>query len=236
MTVEPGGTRLPAELSPVPRRAGARAVCLVALSMNALAVLLTALTPQPLPAVAASRVLVARGVVAVTLHGAVPPRPPGVANAPSRRWVTHGVDAAVAVVVALRPPGARVARAFARLLVALALLTQADVLTVGSPAVVVACALAGQVITLAIWITVTFPFAVGAPKLGRALCLKQIRDYNDIPPIQKCCNYIQVAWQISLLLVSQLAPKYPWRQRHSLGRTHTSFSLQVKFPSQRADE
>lgn len=37
------------------------------------------------------------------------------------------------------------------------------------------------------------------------------------------------------LLVSQLAPKYPCRQRHSLGLTHTSFSLQVKLPSQRAE-
>ena len=37
-----------------------------------------------------------------------------------------------------------------------------------------------------------------------------------------------------VLLVSQLAPKYPWRQRHSFGLTHTSFSLQVKLPSQRA--
>lgn len=170
MTVEPGGTRLPAELPSVPRRAGARSVCLVALPMNTLAVLLTALTPQPLPAVAASGVLVARGVVAVALHGAVPPRPPGVANAPSRRWVANGVDAAVAVVVALRPPEARVARAFARLLVALALLAQAHVLTVGSPAVVVARALAGQVVALAVWVTVTFPFAVGAPKLDGALC------------------------------------------------------------------
>lgn len=34
--------------------------------------------------------------------------------------------------------------------------------------------------------------------------------------------------------MSQLAPKYPWRQRHSLGLRHTSFSLQVKLPSQRA--
>lgn len=175
MTVEPGGTRLPAELPPVPRPAGARAVRLVALPVNTLAVLLTALAPQPLPAVATSGVLVARGVVAIALHGAVPARPAGVAKAPSRHRVTHRVDAAVAVVVALWPPEARVARALARLLVALALLTQADVLTVGSPVVVVACALAGQVITLAIWVTVTFPFAVGAPKLGRALCLRQIR-------------------------------------------------------------
>lgn len=172
MTVEAGGARLPAELPSVPGRAGARAVRLVALPVDALAVLLTALTPQPFPAMAASRELVARRVVAVALHGAVPPGPAGVADAPPRRGVAHGVDAAVAVVVALRPPEARVTRAFARVLVALALLTQAGVLAVGSPAVVVAGALAGQVITLAIWVTVTFPFAVGAPKLGRALCLK----------------------------------------------------------------
>lgn len=171
MTVEPGGARLLAELSSVPRRARARAVCLVALPVNTLAVLLTARPPQPFPAVAASGVLVARGVVAVALHGAVPPCPAGVANASSRRRVAHGVDAAVAVVVALRPPEAHVARALARLLVALALLTQADVLTVGSPAVVVARALASQVIALAVWITVAFPFAVGTPKLGGALCL-----------------------------------------------------------------
>lgn len=44
----------------------------------------------------------------------------------------------------------------------------------------------------------------------------------------------EVITQHGLLLVSQLAPKYPWRQRHSFGRTHTSFSLQVKLPSQRA--
>lgn len=172
MTVEAGGARLPAELPSVPGRAGARAVRLVALPMDAVAVMLTALTPQPFPALAASRELVARRVVAVALHGAVPPRPAGVADAPSRRGVAHGVDAAVAVVVALRPPEARVARAFARVLVALALLTQAGVLAVGSPAVVVAGALTSQVVTLAVWVTVTFPFAVGAPKLGRALCLK----------------------------------------------------------------
>lgn len=137
--------------------------------MNALAVLLAARTPQPLPAVAAPGVLVAGRVVAVARHGAVPARPARVAEALSRRRVAHRVDAAVADVVALRPPGARVARALARLLVALALLTQADVLAVGSPAVVVARALAGQVVTLAIRVAVAFPFAVGAPELGRAL-------------------------------------------------------------------
>lgn len=172
LTVEPGGARFPAELSSVPGCAGARAVCLVALPVNTLAVLLTALPPQPFPAVAASGVLVAGGVVAVALQGTVPPRPARVADASPRRRVAHGVDAAVAVVVAQWPPEARVARAFARLLVTLALLTRADIFTVRTPAVVVARALAGQVVTLAVWIAVTFPFAVGTPKLSRALCLE----------------------------------------------------------------
>lgn len=143
--------------------------------MDALAVLLAALAPQPLPALAAPGELVARRVVAVALHGAVPARPAGVAEAAARGWVAHRVDAAVAVVVALRPPEARVARAFARPLVALALLAQAGVLAVGPPAVVVAGALARQVVALAVWVAVAFPLAVGPPELGGALCLEQIR-------------------------------------------------------------
>lgn len=76
------------------------------------------------------------------------------------------------------------------------------------------------------------------------LCYKQetlcevfsvMRTFKANMAARWCNNYIQIWWLTSLLLVSQLAPKYPWRQRHSLGRTHTSFSLQVKFPSQRAD-
>lgn len=169
LTVESSRTRLPAELPTVTRRAGTRAVGLVALPVHALAVPLTPRAPQPLPALAAPRELVARRVVAVALDGAVPPRPAGVAQAPARHGVAHRVDAAVAVVVALRAPDARVARAFPRVLVTLALLAHAGVLAVGSPAVVVAGALAGQVVALAVGVTVTFPLAVGAPKLGGAL-------------------------------------------------------------------
>lgn len=62
------------------------------------------------------------------------------------------------------------ARALAALLVTLALLAQASVLTVRPPAVVVARTLAGQVVALAVGVTITFPFAVGPPKLCRALC------------------------------------------------------------------
>lgn len=61
-------------------------------------------------------------------------------------------------------------RALSGLLVTLALLAQTSVLTVRPPAVVVASALAGQVVALAVGVTIAFPFAVGSPKLCRALC------------------------------------------------------------------
>lgn len=61
-------------------------------------------------------------------------------------------------------------RALSALLVTLALLAQTSVLTVRAPAVVVARTLAGQVVALAVGVTITFPFAVGPPKLCRALC------------------------------------------------------------------
>lgn len=122
LTVEPGGTRFPAELPTVPRRAGTRAVGLVALAVDTLAVSLAPRAPQPLPALAASRELVARRIVTVALDRTVPPHPPGVAQAPPCHRIADGVDAAVAVVVALGTPDAGVACAFARLLVALALL------------------------------------------------------------------------------------------------------------------
>lgn len=138
--------------------------------MDALAVAFAARAPQPLPALAAARELVARRAVAVALDGAVPPRPAGVAQTPARHGIADRADAAVAVVVALRPPDAGVTRAFSRVLVALALLAKARVLAVGSPAVVVAGALAGQVVALAVGVAVTFPLAVRAPELGRALC------------------------------------------------------------------
>lgn len=180
LTVEPSGTRLPAELPSVSRCAGTRAVCLVALPVDALAVSFTALAPQSFPALAASRELVARRVVAVALNAAVPPGPPGVAHTSARHGVAHGVDAAVTVVVALGAPDARVTCAFARLLVALALLTEASILAVGSPTIVVAGTLSSQVVTLAVWVTVTFPFAVGPPKLGRALCSKANHHHQGI--------------------------------------------------------
>lgn len=172
LAVETGRTWLSAEFPTIPWCTGTGAVGLVALAMDALAVPLTPLAPQPLPALAASRELVAWGVVTVTLDPTVPPGPTGVAQATSRLCITHRINAAVAVVVALGAPGARVARAFARLLVTLAHLAQAGILAVRSPAVVVAGTLARQVITLAVGVTVAFPFAVRAPELGRALCKK----------------------------------------------------------------
>lgn len=169
MTVEPSRTRLLAELPPEPRRASARAVGLVALAVDTLAVSLASSAPQTLPALAAPRELLARRTVAVALHAAVPPRPSRVAQAAARHRVAHRVDAAVAVVVALGPPDARVARAFASRLVAFALLARARVLAVGPPAIVVAGALAGQVVALAVGVAVTLPLAVGTPELGRTL-------------------------------------------------------------------
>lgn len=170
MSVIPSRTRLPAELPPVPWGARARPVSGVALAINTLAVPLAPWAPQPFAALAASRELVARRVVAVALDPAVPPGPTGIAQTPARHGVADGVDAAVAVVVALGTPDARVTRALSGLLVALALLAQTSVLTVGPPAVVVAGTLAGQVVALAVGVTVAFPFAVGSPKLCRALC------------------------------------------------------------------
>lgn len=169
LTVESGRTRFPAELPTVPWCAGTRAICLVALAVDALAVSFAPRAPQPLPALAASRELVTRRIVTVTLDCTVPPGPTGIAQASPCHCIADGVDAAVAVVVALGTPDARVTRALARLLVTLALLTQASVLAVRSPTVVVARTLAGQVIALAVGITIALPFAVGAPKLGRAL-------------------------------------------------------------------
>lgn len=90
--------------------------------MYALAVPLTSLTPEPVPTLAASGELVAWGVVTVTLDCTVSPSPARIAQAPSRHGIADGVDAAVAVVVALRTPDARVARALPGVLVALAFL------------------------------------------------------------------------------------------------------------------
>lgn len=92
------------------------------------------------------------------------------AQTSARVHIAHRVDAAVAVVIALWTPDSRVARTLSCLLVTLALLAKTRLLTVGSPAIVVTGTLPSQIITLAIRITVTFPLAVRAPELGRALC------------------------------------------------------------------
>lgn len=137
--------------------------------MNALAVTLTPGPPQSLTALAAPGELVTWGVVTVTLDRTVAPHPARVAVAASRHRVAHGVDAAVTVVVALRAPGTRVTCAFTSVLVTLALLAQAGMLTVWAPAVVVAGTLSSQIITLAIGIAVTLPLTVRTPEVGRAL-------------------------------------------------------------------
>lgn len=61
-------------------------------------------------------------------------------------------------------------RALARPLVTFALLARALVLAVWSPAIVVAGALARQVVTLTIGVTITFALTVRTPELGGALC------------------------------------------------------------------
>lgn len=192
LPVESCRTRFPAKLPSVPWRAGARPVRRVALAVDALAVPLTPRAPHPVPAQAAPRELVARRVVTVALDGAVPPRPAGAAQATSRHRVAHRVDAAVAVVVALRAPDAGVTRAHARVLVAFALLACACILAVRPPAIVVAGTLASQVVALAVGVTVTFPLAVRAPELGRTLWLedsvKDIKHFCTIK-LSLCVSY-----------------------------------------------
>lgn len=90
--------------------------------MVALAVPFAPWAPQPLPALAASRELVAWGVVTVTLDCTVPPRPARIAQTSPCHGIADGVDATVAVVVALGTPDPWVACAFACLLVTFALL------------------------------------------------------------------------------------------------------------------
>lgn len=170
LPVEAGGARLPAELAAVARGAGAGAVGGVAPAVHALAVALAAGPPQPLAALAAAGELLARRAVAHALRPAVAPVVARVADAAAGRLLAHGVDAAVADLRALRPPDARVAAALARGLVAFALLTGAGVLAVGSPAVGVACALAGHIVALPVGVAHALPLAVWAPELTGALC------------------------------------------------------------------
>lgn len=169
LAIETGWTWFSTELASVSRSAGTRAVSRVALAVNALAVALAPGPPQSVAALAAPGELVTRGVVTVALDATVASHPARVTEAAPRHGVTHRVDGAVAVVVALRAPGARVTCAFAGVLVTLALLAEAGVLTVRTPAVVVTGTLSSQVVTLAVGITVTLPFTVRTPKLGRAL-------------------------------------------------------------------
>lgn len=61
-----------------------------------------------------------------------------------------------------------------------------------------------------------------------------VKLYDSRTNVNSASSLLTLNHKMKPLLVSQLAPKYPWRQRHSLGLTHTSFSLQVKLPSQRA--
>lgn len=67
-------------------------------------------------------------------------------------------------------PPPSVTGTFSCVLVTVALLALTSILAVGSPTVVIAGALAGQIVTLAIRITVASSLAVRAPELGRALC------------------------------------------------------------------
>lgn len=137
--------------------------------MCTLAVALAPLTPHGLTTQAPSRELLAWRVAAGTLHTAVPSHPAGVAETAARHGITDRVAAAVAVVTALRTPGPRMAGTDPCVLGTFALLAVAGVLAVGTPAIVVACALAGQVIALTVWVTVALAFAVRTPELGRAL-------------------------------------------------------------------
>lgn len=173
LSVEPGWARLSAELSPVARLAGARAVGLVALAMHALAVALAVLSPQPLPALAPACELLARTAIARTLGVAAAPVPARLADAAARGLVAHRVDGAVAAVGTLWPPEARMARTLARLLVALALLASTGLLAVGPPAVGVARAFARHIVALPVRVTRALPFAVWTPKLGGALWQNQ---------------------------------------------------------------
>lgn len=169
LSIEASRTGFPAELPAVPRSAHARAIYRVALAVDTLAVVFAARAPQPLPALAPACELLARRVVTVALDAAVSPGPARVAQAASRGCVAHGVEAAVTGASTCGAPGAWVARALARLLVTLALLAVAPVLTVGPPAVVVAGTFPGHVVTLAVGEAGALALAVWAPVLDRAL-------------------------------------------------------------------
>lgn len=71
------------------------------------------------------------------------------------------------------------ASACACVLVTLALLAEAGLLAVGTPAVGVACALARHVVTVAVGEALALALAVRAPELGWALWGRRIETFLD---------------------------------------------------------
>lgn len=147
--------------------------------MDTLTIPLAPGAPQSLPALATTRKLLAWRVITVTLDGTIPPRPAWTTVTPSCVLVTHRVETAVAVVCTLRAPEAILASACACVLVTLALLAEAGLLAVGTPAVGVACALARHVVTVAVGEALALALAVRAPELGWALWGRRIETFLD---------------------------------------------------------
>lgn len=136
--------------------------------MHALTVPLTALTPKPLPTLTSACKLLTRRIITQTLSTAISAVPARVADA-AARLIAHRVDAAVAVIVALRSPVTGMAGAFARLLVTFAFLTVAGLLAIFTPAVGVARALPGHVVTFTVRVARAHALAVRTPELSGTL-------------------------------------------------------------------
>lgn len=169
LSIKPSWTRFAAQLPSVSGFTGTRTIGRVTLPVGALAVALTALTPESLPALTSARELLAGRVVAVALRSAVTAKPARIADASSRGLLAHRVDAAVTVVVALCSPVTRMAGAFPSFLVTLPFLTMAGFFTVFPPAVGVTAAFPGHVVAFTIGVTCAQALAVGTPELSRAL-------------------------------------------------------------------
>lgn len=137
--------------------------------MRTLTISLATLTPKPLPTLTTACKLLTRRVIAQTLSTAITAVPAWVADALARALVTHRVDAAVAVVVALRSPVTSMAGAFSRLLVTFPFQTIARLLAVFTPAVGVARALPGHVITFSVRVAHAHALAVRTPELSGTL-------------------------------------------------------------------
>lgn len=129
------------------------------------------LTPKPLPALTSACKLLTRRAITPTLSAAITTVPARVADAPARALIAHRVDAAVAVVVALRSPVTGMAGAFARLLVTFPFQTVAGLLAVFTPAVGVARALPSHVVTFTVRVARAHALAVRTPKLTGTLCV-----------------------------------------------------------------